>query len=40
MEYNNEDKGEALYSMELALSLEKLNFQKLQARRHCHCQRL
>lgn len=30
MEYDNEAKGEALYSMELALSLEKLNFQKLQ----------
>jgi ferritin len=31
MEYDNEEKGEALYSMELALSLEKLNFQKLRA---------
>ena len=26
-----EDKGDALYAMELALSLEKLNFQKLRA---------
>jgi ferritin len=25
------DKGDALYAMELALSLEKLNFQKLRA---------
>lgn len=31
MEYDNEEKGEALYAMELALSLEKLNFQKLLA---------
>nr|ABR23157.1 ferritin [Ulva fasciata] len=31
MEFANDDKGEALYAMELALSLEKLNFQKLQA---------
>ena len=31
MEYDNEEKGEALYAMELALSLEKLNFQKLRA---------
>lgn len=30
-EYDNEEKGEALYAMELALSLEKLNFQKLRA---------
>lgn len=29
MEFANDDKGEALYAMELALSLEKLNFQKL-----------
>lgn len=26
-----EDKGDALYAMELALSLEKLNFEKLRA---------
>ncbi|CAD7695456.1 unnamed protein product [Ostreobium quekettii] len=32
-EYNHAEKGEALYAMELALSLEKLNFQKL---RHLH----
>jgi ferritin heavy chain len=31
MEFDNADKGEALYAMELALSLEKLNFQKLRA---------
>lgn len=31
MEFANDDKGEALYAMELALCLEKLNFQKLQA---------
>lgn len=31
MEFANDDKGEALYAMELALSLEKLNFQKLRA---------
>eukprot|EP00877_Chromochloris_zofingiensis_P009632 jgi/Chrzof1/4922/Cz15g04180.t1 len=30
MEFDHEQKGEALYSMELALSLEKLNFQKLR----------
>lgn len=30
MDFNHEDKGEALYAMELALSLEKLNFQKLR----------
>lgn len=30
MEFNHSDKGEALYAMELALSLEKLNFQKLR----------
>jgi ferritin heavy chain len=30
MDYSNEDKGDALYAMELALSLEKLNFQKLR----------
>jgi ferritin heavy chain len=30
VEYSNNDKGEALYAMELALSLEKLNFQKLR----------
>jgi ferritin heavy chain len=30
-EFDNEEKGEALYAMELALSLEKLNFQKLRA---------
>lgn len=30
MEFDNADKGEALYAMELALSLEKLNFQKLR----------
>lgn len=28
-EFNNKDKGDALYAMELSLSLEKLNFQKL-----------
>lgn len=31
MEFADEKKGEALYAMELALSLEKLNFQKLRA---------
>lgn len=31
VEYSNEEKGDALYAMELALSLEKLNFQKLRA---------
>lgn len=30
MEFNHAEKGEALYAMELALSLEKLNFQKLR----------
>ncbi len=30
-EFNNKDKGDALYAMELSLSLEKLNFQKLLA---------
>lgn len=30
MEFGHQDKGEALYGMELALSLEKLNFQKLR----------
>lgn len=29
-EFNHPDKGEALYAMELSLSLEKLNFQKLR----------
>ena len=29
--YNHESKGEALYAMELTLSLERLNFQKLRA---------
>ncbi|KAK9806224.1 hypothetical protein WJX72_006011 [[Myrmecia] bisecta] len=29
-EYNHEEKGDALHAMELALSLEKLNFQKLR----------
>lgn len=29
MEFDHEEKGEALYAMELGLSLEKLNFQKL-----------
>lgn len=29
-EFNHAEKGEALYAMELALSLEKLNFQKLR----------
>lgn len=33
MEFANEEKGDALFAMELALSLEKLNFQKL---RHLH----
>ncbi|CAG9460232.1 unnamed protein product [Pedinophyceae sp. YPF-701] len=28
-EFNNDGKGEALYSMELSLALEKLNYQKL-----------
>lgn len=28
-DYNNEEKGDALYSMEIALALEKLNFQML-----------
>lgn len=31
MEFNHQDKGDALYAMELALSLEKLNFAKLRA---------
>jgi ferritin heavy chain len=31
MEYDHKEKGEALYAMELALSLEKLNFLKLRA---------
>ena len=31
MEFADDKKGEALYAMELALSLEKLNFQKLRA---------
>lgn len=30
MEFNHKDKGDALYAMELVLSLEKLNFQKLR----------
>lgn len=30
MEFGNAEKGDALYAMELALSLEKLNFQKLR----------
>ncbi|KAG1660519.1 hypothetical protein FOA52_004213 [Chlamydomonas sp. UWO 241] len=30
MEFNHAEKGEALYAMELALSLEKLNFAKLR----------
>eukprot|EP01026_Neomeris_dumetosa_P055404 TRINITY_DN50377_c1_g1_i1.p2 TRINITY_DN50377_c1_g1~~TRINITY_DN50377_c1_g1_i1.p2 ORF type:complete len:246 (+),score=24.23 TRINITY_DN50377_c1_g1_i1:177-914(+) len=29
MEFSDSDKGDALYAMELALSLEKLNYQKL-----------
>lgn len=29
-EYDHAEKGEALYAFELALSLEKLNFQKLR----------
>lgn len=33
MEFNHPEKGDALYAMELVLSLEKLNFQKL---RHLH----
>jgi ferritin heavy chain len=28
-DYNHEEKGDALYAMELALALEKLNFQML-----------
>ena len=28
-DYNHEQKGDALYSMEIALALEKLNFQML-----------
>eukprot|EP00884_Botryococcus_braunii_P001828 jgi/Botrbrau1/11646/Bobra.168_2s0004.2 len=31
MEFDHPDKGDALYAMELSLSLEKLNFQKLEA---------
>lgn len=31
MEFGHPDKGDALYAMELALSLEKLNLQKLTA---------
>lgn len=31
MEFSHPEKGEALYAFELALSLEKLNFQKLRA---------
>jgi ferritin heavy chain len=30
-EFNHAEKGDALYAMELALSLEKLNYQKLLA---------
>ncbi len=30
MEFHNEDKGDALYAMELALAMEKLNFTKLR----------
>ena len=30
-DYNHEQKGDALYSMEIALALEKLNFQMLYA---------
>lgn len=33
MEFSHPEKGDALYAFELALSLEKLNFQKL---RHLH----
>lgn len=29
MEFTNDDKGDALYAFELALSLEKLNYHKL-----------
>ena len=29
-DYQNEEKGDALHAMELALSLEKLNFHKLR----------
>lgn len=29
-DYNHEEKGDALHAMELALSLEKLNFHKLR----------
>lgn len=29
-DYSNEEKGDALHAMELALSLEKLNFHKLR----------
>ena len=29
-EFNHKEKGDALYAMELALSLEKLNFTKLR----------
>jgi ferritin heavy chain len=31
MEFDNDGKGEALFAMELALSLEKLNYQKLMS---------
>lgn len=37
MEYNHAEKGDALYAMELALSLEKLNFAKLRALHDVSC---
>lgn len=37
MEFGNAEKGEALYAMELALSLEKLNFVKLRALHDVAC---
>jgi ferritin heavy chain len=30
MEFDHDEKGDALFAMDLALSLEKLNFQKLE----------
>ena len=39
MEFGNADKGEALYAMELALSLEKLNFAKLRQLNEAACEK-
>ncbi|BDA45401.1 Ferritin-2, chloroplastic [Coccomyxa sp. Obi] len=36
-EFNHKDKGDALYAMELALSLEKLNFTKLRELHRVAC---